>query len=466
MDNIKPELVGGVRDYLPQTMIARQKILDKIRKVYESFGFVPLETPAIEKFEVLTGRDDKFKMNLFRTIVANGTESIESAAKRQNKEAKMALRFDLTIPLSRVITAYPNDIPKIFKRYQTGKVWRGEKAQAGRFREFTQFDADIVGTNSMLADTEIIQIIYTVMKALNINDFLIRINNRKILNGLLDKIGAKNNEQYKEIMRILDKQEKISRKELVKELSRKPENKYDIAAPNLAQKEIDILIDFADIEGKPKKVLSKAKKLIGQNNKGLQGVKELSEIISNLQTLDIPQKNWTIDLSIARGLDYYTGPVFETNLTKLKNIGSVYSGGRFDGLSNRFIPNSNIPAVGASVGVDRLFNALEILKQIKTKPCLTKVMIALFDKGLVNYYLQLAEQVRSAGVETEIYLENEPLKTQIIYAAKQEIPLVVIVGSNEKEQGQISIKNMKTRKQVTINKNNFIDTIKAQLKAL
>lgn len=461
---VKPELVGGVRDYLPQTMITRQKMLDKIRSVYENFGFVPLETPAVERLDVLTGDEPQFKMNLFRSVIARGTESTESAAKRQSKGSEMALRFDLTVPLSRIIAAYPDDIPKIFKRYQVGRVWRGEKPQAGRYREFVQFDADIIGSRSMLADTEIIQIMYSVMKALKIENFLIRVNNRKILNGLIEYLGVKKQERADEIMRILDKKEKIGDQEMAQELSREPKNEYDVAAPNLDDQQIKSVIDFVNIEKGTLKTLDQAEEIIGQTKIGQEGIKELKEVIENLKILEISQDSWVIDLSIARGLGYYTGPVFETTLTDLPEMGSVYSGGRFDGLSNRFIPGSNIPGVGTSVGVDRLFAGLEKLDKIKGRPSISQVLVAMFDPKLKEDYLKIVDKIRQAGISAELYLEPDPFKTQLIYAAKQEIPLVVILGPDEKEGGQISIRDMEAHQQTTINRKNLVKKIKEILK--
>lgn len=454
---IKPELIGGVRDYLPQTMLARQEIFDKIRMVYESFGFVPLDTPAVEKLDVLTGNSPSFQMELFHTAIVRGKEDIKFAFQKQNVE--MALRFDLTVPLSRVVVAYPQDIPKPFKRYQVGKVWRGEKPQAGRFREFVQFDADIIGSRSILADTEIIHVMYSVMKALGIDEFLIKINNRKILNGLTEYIGLQKMEQCDEVMRILDKKNKISEKEMTKELSRKPENEYDDSAPNLLSDKIDILTSFINIKSGKRETLMTAGKTVGETKIGKEGIRELMEIIENLEDLEIPNQNWTIDLSVARGLGYYTGPVFETTLTDLPEMGSVYSGGRFDGLSNRFVSDSNIPGVGASVGVDRLFVALEQLGKLENKPSKTQVLVAFFDKNLKSDYLKISNEIRKKGISVEIYLDAEPLKAQITYAAKQGIPLVIIIGSDEKEKNTVSLRNMKTRKQETVDKNKLIDKL-------
>jgi|SRR3989344_1068767 len=433
---IKPELPGGVKDYLPSAMIAREQMLATIKQIYESFGFVPLGTPAIEKLETLTGNDPSFNMNLFHAKIVQGPK----AETLKYEGSDMALRFDHTVPLARIMAQYPHDLPKPFKRYAVGPVWRGEKPQAGRFREFWQFDADIVGSNSILADTEIVQIIYQIMKALGFQDFVIRINNRKILNRLAEIANFGEAEKKEGVFRILDALEKLPREEIKNLL-------LEILNPDQAKK----VLDFCRAE-----TLEDAESILGSN----RGTDELREISQNLETLEVA--NWKIDLSIARGLGYYTGPVFETNLPNWKK-GSVYSGGRFDGLSNRFAPDSNIPAVGASVGVDRLFVAMQDLGMIKNKLTSTQVLIALFDKNLIPEYLKLAQELRSAGIRTELYPDQESFRTQIAYTAKQEIPILMIMGSDEKSTGKVTIRDMRTRRQKTVNKSEILAMINKQL---
>ncbi|OGZ27213.1 MAG: histidine--tRNA ligase [Candidatus Nealsonbacteria bacterium RIFOXYB1_FULL_40_15] len=458
---IKPDKVGGFLDYLPPVMIARNKMLSTIEAVYQSFGFLPLDTPAVERLEVLTGNRSGFQMNLYRTVVASGLESISDAAKRQDMD--LALRFDLTVPLSRVVAAYSDKLPKPFKRYQVGKVWRGERSQAGRYREFVQFDADIIGCRSVIADTEIIQIMHTVMTALGFENFLIRINNRKIFEALNEIIGLDDPEKREELIRIIDKRDKVGDEELKAELMREPDNQYD-PAPNLSAEKAEKVMRFIAIQGSCDEILAQAESVVGSSKIGGEGVAELRRIADNLRSLAIPEANWKMDLSIARGLGYYTGPVFETVLTDLPEIGSVYSGGRFDGLTNRFISNSNIPGTGASVGVDRLFAAMEKLGKIQVVPSLTKVLVTVMDPSLCVECLRIANEVRAAGIPTELYLEEAPLKSQLAYALKQEIPLVVIMGSDENEKGQVSLKNMAARSQEALDKSVLVSRIKEVIK--
>jgi len=451
MPIIKPSGVSGTRDYLPAEAIARQGIVDTIRRVYGLFGFVPIETPAIERLDVLTGNSPDFDTRLFRTSVVQGLGDLEV-------ESSLALRFDLTVPLARVVAAYP-DIPKPFKRYQVGSVWRGETPQHGRYREFMQFDADIIGSRSILADAEIIHMMHEVMKALGFERFVIQINSRKILNGLLSKFPDLTSSQRIEVLRILDNKALPSERAL-KALMREAENEHDQSAPALSQEQSKEILAFVAI--KDGDILAQAEAIIGETELGREGITELRAISANLNALDIPSENWIIDLSIARGLGYYTGPVFETVLLDLPEIGSVYSGGRFDGLADRFIRGSNIPGVGTSVGVDRLFAAKETLGLVESKLSNTQVLILLFDPSITTEYLQLAVVLRAAGISTEVYLDEKPFGAQLGYAAKLSIPWVVIIGPDEKQAGKVSIKNMETREQQTVDKNQLVAIIRGQ----
>jgi histidyl-tRNA synthetase len=454
---IQPELIGGFLDFLPSTMIARQAMLDTIREVYERFGFVPLETPAVEKLSVLTGNNPNFTMLLYRTAVVRGLKGLDQSS--FEGEDQMALRFDLTVPLARVVSAYPDRITKPFKRYQVGKVWRGEKPQAGRFREFYQFDADIVGSRSMMADAEIICLMAEVMKALGLSDFLIRVSDRKVLEGLNSLLGLTDEAQRTEVMRIVDKREKVGNEEVKIELSREPVHKYD-PAPNLSSEQADRVMDFLDIKQGGEEALESASSIVGSVPIGAKGIAELREIASYLDVLGVSRDNWCIDLSIARGLDYYTGPVFETTLGALPELGSVYSGGRFDGLTDRFIPGSNIPGTGASVGVDRLFAAMQQLGKFEAKFTVTKVLIASLDPSLNNEYLKIVKELREAGIPSEVYLAEDPLKKQLGYAAKKRIPFMIILGPDEFSKGVVALRNMDTRSQETMGREALTDRLK------
>lgn len=441
--SIKPELLGGFQDFLPEEMIARDGIINLIRQVYESFGFLPLDTPCMEGKPILFGDATDFNKSVFMARIVRGQEDKGEAI---GEGEDFALRFDLTVSLARVAAAYP-DLPKPFKRYQSGKVWRGEKPQRGRYREFMQFDLDTIGSRSMLADTEIIQVMYTVMKKLVGDRFLIKFNNRKILNGVAEMLGCQ--AVAKNLYRIIDKVEKIGVENVIEELLRQPDNQYDETAVALPLDKVELVRTFLTIKGRSiSDTLDAVSDLFGnQTVNGSEGIDELREIAANLSSLNISEDYCQVDLSVARGLDYYTGPVFETSLVDLPAIGSVFSGGRFDGLSDRFMPGSNISGVGASVGVDRLIAALRELNLLKTRRSTASVLVTIFGKQFVRESFDFSCALRSRGVATELYVDDLPLKAQMAYAAKQGIPYLVIIGEDEIKAGVVVFKDMAARTQ-------------------
>lgn len=427
---IQPRLGAGIRDYLPKDMIPRQKMLDTIRKTFELFGFVPLDTPGLEVEEVLTGSDPNFRMNIFK------------AGLRNSEDQSLALRFDLTVPLARVVAQYDNALEKPFKRYQVGKVWRGEKPQAGRFREFVQFDADIVGSSRLSADAEIIALMCATMKALGFENFLVRINNRKILNGLSQFIGF-TVDKTPEVLRIIDKLDKIKWKGVAKELASDE--------VGFSEQQLELLKRFLDLmDVDQDSLLGNLQELMENSSIALEGIAELKEIQENVEALGVPKSKFAIDLSVARGLGYYTGPVFETVLTDLLSIGSVFSGGRYDDLVARF-GSSEVPAVGASVGVDRLFAAMEKLGIVQQEKTVAKVLILNFDKNAERKCQEIVSNVRASNIPAEIYLGRETtLRGQLAYAVRQEFLAVIIVGQSELDGGVAQVKNMGARNQLAV----------------
>lgn len=424
---IDPGLAGGFRDYLPEDMIPRQRMFDTIRSVFERFGFLPLDTPGIEREEILTGGDPNFRMQIFKTGLREGDEGL-------------ALRFDLTVPLARVVSLYSDKLEKPFKRYQMGKVWRGEKPQAGRFREFIQFDADIVGSNRVSADAEIVALMYETLTALNIGQFRIRINNRKILSGL-SSFAEYDQALNADVLRAIDKLDKIRWEGVSEELSQK----------GLAPIQISKLEQFINLKGESaREILANLLVLMSESPEAIKGIGELQEITKCLDSLSIPAECWNIDLSVARGLGYYTGPVFETILSDLPSIGSVFSGGRYDDLVSRF-GNQNLPSTGASVGVDRLFAAMEKLSLLKKEKTVVKATILNFDKDAEDYCQMIVTSLRKRNIASEIYLGKEAmLKGQLSYAIRQEIPVVIIAGGKEKEKKTAQVKDMRKRIQTEV----------------
>ncbi len=444
---IKPELSGGFRDYLPDEMIPLKQIIKIVEQTFEKFGFLPLDTPCLEKEEILTGGDENFRMQLYRAGLKNSND-------------KLALRFDLTVPLARVVASSLDKITFPFKRYQMGRVWRGERPQAGRFREFMQFDVDIVGAKTLMADAEIIALTYETMKALGLSKFLIRVNNRKILNGLPTYIGYPQ-DKNQAVIRILDKIDKIDWPNVEKLLLGTGIIGEGGDNVNLSQAQVKAIKEFLDLtERNPAKILAQVEKIMVNSPIALEGVNELKQIVGYLKSLGVDDKNWEIDLSLARGMGYYTGPVFETILTDLPYIGSVCSGGRYDNLVNRFMTNS-LPAVGTSVGIDRLFVAMKELGVIKTQKIISKVLVLNIDEAAEQKIQEVVRQIRQAGIEAEIYFGAEKgIKGQLTYAVKNEFPIIVIIGANELEKKMIQVKNLKTREQIEIKEGELIPKIK------
>lgn len=423
---IAAELPGGFRDYQPADAIIRQRLIVKIRKTFEDFGFDPLETPAVERTEVLTGGEKESQKMIFNVSPSTGS------GRKERKDT--SLRFDLTVPLARFLAANP-ETPKPFKRYQIGNVWRGESPQQGRYREFLQADVDIVGVSSMEADAEIAALIFQTLKNLGLNQFLIKINNRKVLNGLPAYAGFPEKKLW-DLLRIIDKRDKVgpeaAEKEIIKTFKKKVAEK--IAA-------------FLSISGDTKTKLMRARELLKGSAAADEGIRELAEIARGLNAMEIDPRNWQIDFTTVRGLGYYTGPVFETILTKAQSIGSIAGGGRYDDLMIPFT-GQRIPAVGVSVGIDRLFAALDTLGLLKRKQTVTKVLILTLVPELKGEYVALAKNLRGAGINTALYLgDDRAFQAQLAYAVKKEIPYVVIYGEQEKKKGVVVVKNLATREQ-------------------
>ncbi len=459
---IKPEVVSGTSDLLPGDAIAFNSMSSIIKEVYESFGFVPLDTPCLERWGVLTGNKPTTK-SLYRVNIVTGLED-KGVDASELASGDSALRFDLTVPLARIISSNPS-LPRPFKRYQIGRVFRGERPQAGRKREFTQFDFDTIGSSSIVSDVEVIQVMYATMQALEIPRFLIRFNTRKTLNGLAEMVGIES--KSTEFFRIIDKADKIGIDGVLAELQRTPDNEFDESALALSGEQLSVVSRFLAIKGEhADSVLSSLSELVKDfpSKSAENGLAELVSIASMLKALNIPEEYWNVDLSVARGLDYYTGPVFETVLPDMPELGSVFSGGRYDGLTNRFIAGSNLPGVGASVGVDRMLIALKKFRPSILKSTLTQVLVSVFNEELAEESLLLASELRSAGLNTEIYLGNDSmLRAQIGYAAKQDIPFMVILGPDEAKNGTVQVKNMRDKSNNVVARKDCITTITSAL---
>jgi histidyl-tRNA synthetase len=429
-NTVEPRVSRGLRDLLPDQMLARQSMIDTIRRVYELYGFVPLSTPAIEFLDVLSG--------------SAGQEAQSSIFRVTNPENEaLGLRFDLTVPLARVIAQY-KELPRPFRRYQVSPVWRADKPDKGRFREFTQFDLDSVGTESEVADTEVIAGMCDTLSALNVGRYLVRFSSRAMLNLLLDfaGIGA---EQGVDVFRVLDKLDKVGLDKVSRELMNgyKDESGDTIRGVGLSADQVDRIKRFLDIKSDSRReVVASVRSLFEKLDHAATQIDVVEKISNHLYNLGYGDDRVSLDLSIARGLAYYTGPVFEAILLDAPQFGSIFGGGRYDDLVMRFL-GERIPAVGASIGVDRLLAALAHLGRVDTRKATARVLVTNMDRALTDDYLQMTWELRRANIPTEFYIGTaKRLGKQLEYADQYDIPLAILCGSNEKTQGIVTVKNM------------------------
>lgn len=446
---IKPERPAGFPDYNTRTYLIRESIINKINKIFRSYGYNPIETPVVEFLKVLIGEDETSK-NIF---------SVKSFSSSYQEE--IALRFDHTVPFARFLAANPyNKAKKIgiklpWRRSVYGPVFRSDQPQKGRFRQFYQFDVDIAGVDSMLADSEIVLIIYEVLKLLLEDNFTIKINNRKILNGFTDLLDIKDRGRVsalditKEIMRILDKIQKYPWNQIRSELQAIPVNDFD-PSPNLTDESLSKVENFLNIEGSNEEKLRQCKTLFYGINIALEGIDEISLLLHYLSLQKIDFKKIKVDFSIARGLDYYTGPVFESFVNTSSEYGSIFSGGRYDGLTTRFT-GQKLSAVGASIGIDRLLAIMEDLNQSidLSNNSANLIILRLSDKPeFISQYFEIANIFRKKGLNVELsLLSNTSFKAQFNFAVSQDYQFVLILGENEYKNQVCIIKDLKKRTQ-------------------
>ncbi|MCL5034718.1 MAG: histidine--tRNA ligase [Bacteroidetes bacterium] len=423
MERIEPQSVKGFRDLLPRIANRKNRIISIIRKVYESYGFLPVETPALEYLEILLGEyGEENTKQIFRL--------------KSPEEQDVALRFDLTVPLARIVAQY-NDLPKPFKRYQFGSVWRADKPDPGRFREFTQFDADVVGTSSQLAETEVISAVVRALQEIGVGEFIVNVNSRKVLNAVVQYSGVPA-ERSKDVFRVLDKLNKIGMYNIELELTK---GRYDasgdfIPGLGLTDDNVSRIKDYLALpKGDRKKVLGELASLLGE-----ESCSDLKALDAYLDAVRLDSSIVVYDPTIARGLDYYTGPVFEVNLKDKPQFGSVAGGGRYDNLVKRFT-DAELPAVGFSIGVDRLLAALG---EDQSETSFADAVVTIMERDKLNEYLKIANELRAAGIRTDLYLgEEKGLRKQLQYADRVNARVAVIVGSNEFEKGVVTVKDLK-----------------------
>ena len=422
MSIVTPRTLPGFMQLLPKEQILFNEIKEKIQKSYERFGFLPIDTPAIELSEVL--------------LAKAGGETEKQIYKFNKGDKELALRFDLTVPLAKYVTENYNNLTFPFRRYQIGKVYRGERAQKGRYREFYQCDIDIIGDGELsnINDAEIPSVIYNTFKELNFGKFTICINNRKILNGLFEYLQL--TDKSSDILRIIDKIEKIGRDNVIAEMK-------DIA---IDENKINKIMEFIAIEGTTEEKLQKLNNLNIISEKFQEGLKDLTEVVKYIKAFGVLEDYFKIDLTIARGLDYYTGTVYETFLDEYKELGSICSGGRYDDLAG-YYTTKKLPGVGISIGLTRLFYQLNENKIIEAskKSIADAIIISMIDD--YSYAANVATEFRKAGINTQLYTENKKIKAKFKYADKLEIPYVIIIGEDEISNNTITLKDMKKGEQ-------------------
>jgi histidyl-tRNA synthetase len=427
---VKPRLSRGLRDLLPEQLLARQWMVDRIRGVYELYGFVPLATPAIEYLDVLTG--------------SAGQEAQQSIFTVANPEGEaLGLRFDLTVPLARVVAQYP-DLPRPFRRYQVSPVWRADKPDKGRFREFTQFDLDSVGVESEVGDTEVIAGMCDTLRALEIDAFRVRFSSRALLDLLLAFADVPE-ERGVDVFRVLDKLDKVGVEKMRKELTTGYHDESGDFIPGLALTpgQVDRIERFLEIRADRRDdVVLQLKDALGSLPGAAAAIGTVEAISRHLYALGYSDAEVALDLSIARGLAYYTGPVFEANLLEAPQFGSVFGGGRYDDLVLRFL-GERVPATGASIGVDRLLAALAHLAKAGGRKATARVLVVNMDAALVDDYLAMTWELRRAGIPAELYLGAEKgIGKQLKYADQYGVPIALLYGSSEKEKGVVTLKDM------------------------
>lgn len=429
-----PRTLSGFMELKPNEQILFDQIKEKIEESYKRFGFLPLDTPILELSEVL---------------LAKAGGETEKQIYRFTRGDDLAMRFDLTVPLAKYVSKNYGELQFPFRRYQIGKVYRGERPQKGRFREFYQADIDIIGDGelSIMNDAEIPSIIYTTFKSLGFDDFTIRINNRKILNGLFEYLNIV--ELSTEIMRIIDKLEKIGKENV----------KLELLKLNIEEEIVDKILEFISISGDNEEKIEALEKLNIKNEVFEKGLFELKEVVKYIRLFGVPEGNFSIDLTIARGLDYYTGTVYETFLDNYREIGSVCSGGRYDNLAENYTDKS-LPGVGIAIGVTRLFDQLNDLKLIKTEKESISDVLVISTSDDVSECLPIANTFRKEGINTEVYMNDKKMKAKFKYADKLKIPYVAIIGEDELKENKVSLKNLVTGKQDTINIQEAVEILK------
>ena len=454
---ITPKTLKGFRDFLPDIMLPRERLIETATDVFRSFGFCPIDTPALEYLEILQGKgSDETDKQLYQFTDHGGRH--------------VGLRFDLTVPLARYTAQHFAELTFPFKRYHIGKVWRGENTQTGRYREFMQCDFDAIGTKSSAADIEIALVINNLLERIDLKTkqtftrFTIRINNRKVLSGLLDKHGIA--DKTTPILRALDKLGKIGKNAVISEMT-------ETAALSVTQAEAMLMLtEFGNVAQERRalaircdETLLALRSLLAGNPLGEEGISQLDELMRSVRAAGIPEDRIVLDMSIARGLDYYTGTIYETFLDELPAIGSVCSGGRYDNLTEVYT-NKELPGVGASLGLDRLVSAMEELGMLEKNSTSVQIFLPFFSADRLADYLRFASELRQSGIGVDFYPEAKKLGQQLKYADKRGFRWAIIIGENEWAKGCCQIKDLRTGESVECPIAKCVNTLSRHLSEL
>jgi histidyl-tRNA synthetase len=444
---ITPRTLKGFRDFLPEMMLVREALSDTASQVYRSFGFSPIDTPVLEYLEILQGKgSDETDKQLYKFKDHGGRD--------------VGMRFDLTVPFARFTSQHAEELGMPFKRYHLAKVWRGENTQAGRYREFMQCDFDTIGTKSLAADIETTLVINSLLERIDLKTkkkftrFKIRINNRKILNGLLDKFGI--SDKTTAVLRSLDKLNKIGKAAVIAEMS---------ANTGIPQTQAETVLQLAELSGCNDEKIEALKKMLAGNQTGETGIAEVSILLQAVNAAGVPPERIVLDVSIARGLDYYTGTIYETFLDDLPEIGSVCSGGRYDNLAGLFT-KQELPGVGASLGLDRLLAAMETLEMVEKRFSPVLVFMPFFAENRLNDYLRIASELRAQGIGIEFYPDAKKLGQQLKYADRRGFTWAVIIGEDEFAENIVQLKNLKTGQSEKIPLPELIEVLHRELQVL
>jgi histidyl-tRNA synthetase len=444
----------GVLELLPLDQIAFQRMLDTIRRNYERFGFLPIETPVIEHSDVLltkSGGETERQVYFVQSTGALG------AAAEKGGVPELALRFDLTVPLARYVAEHEHDLSFPFRRYQMQRVYRGERAQRGRFREFYQCDIDVIGKDSLSVryDAEIPAVIYSVFRELNIGAFTIQLNNRKLMRGYFENLGVSDAEQQMLVLREVDKLDKRGADYVRETLTGE--------AFGLSAEVADKILAFVQVRSTSVNDAFAKLDALGSGSETFeQGRAELKEVIAMIRDFDVPETHFALNLSIARGLDYYTGTVYETTLNDHPGIGSICSGGRYENLAGQYT-KSHLPGVGISIGLTRLYWQLRDAGLISTAQSTVDVLVTQMDAAQLPAYLTLATELRNAGIATEVVLEGSKLGKQFKYADRAGIRFVIVLGEDEIAKGVVTVKDLRREDQFEVARTELVKTLRVEL---